>query len=368
MFLLQKGMSQAQVGFLETSLFWSIFLLEIPTGMLGDKVGRKWSNFIGMLILFISTMGMVFADNFGFFFILFVLEGMSAAFRSGSDAAFLYDSLRMLKREGEYLHINAKIRGMSSVVLGIAMGLGGIVQSYGWNVVYLAYAVAVLISTICILLTHEEMKDIEFLDAENTEVPHGDIIPAFKHFITSQKNRNLVFFMFIVCLVEAIVLPYFVLGQSMFEEFGFSEAKIGMIYCIIEIAAGVVYLFARKVSKLISFHTLIVSMMVFYIVFMFLNVFQNQFISCWAFYISMVFPDVGDIIIQNYIQEKIPSKIRASILSVMSLFQSAMVGSGFIVYGVLFTAIGILPTYALAGFMPLLCLILFLAYFKRVGE
>ncbi len=364
LYLLQRGMSQAQVGLLETSLFWSIFILEIPTGMLGDKVGRKWSNFISLVVLCISTAGMAFSHNFTLFFLFFVLEGCSAAFRSGSDAAFLYDSLKMLKREGEYLVIYARIKAMSSVVLGIAMAVGGLLQNYGWEAVYLSYAVAVFLSSLCILFTHEKMSDLAEIEDGNPAATHGHIVQEIKGFFGMGSSKALAFFIAIVCLNEGIIIPYFTLGQSMFQEFGFSEELIGIIYSVIEIAAGLIYLAAKRVSDRYSLYRILVVMMIFYSLFMIVNVFENAWISTIAFLISMVVPDVVDIIINNYIQERIPSKIRASILSAMSMLTSALIGLGYMGYGFLFDTIGVLKTFTLAAVMPMSCLVLFIIYFE----
>lgn len=46
-----RGLSLLELGLIETLVVTSIFLLEVPTGILADRIGRKWSVALALLLL-----------------------------------------------------------------------------------------------------------------------------------------------------------------------------------------------------------------------------------------------------------------------------------------------------------------------------
>ena len=59
LFLLSQGFSDVEIGLLQSILFASAFILEIPTGLLGDKYGRKKSVITGLLVYIGYCFGVI---------------------------------------------------------------------------------------------------------------------------------------------------------------------------------------------------------------------------------------------------------------------------------------------------------------------
>jgi MFS family permease len=93
LYLLQLGITQGQIGILQSFLFFSCVALEIPSGLLADRYGRKHSLILGFLGLFISGIGFLLFSDFIPFALIFCLFGASIAMGSGADRALLYDNL-----------------------------------------------------------------------------------------------------------------------------------------------------------------------------------------------------------------------------------------------------------------------------------
>ena len=43
--LLGRGLTLVQISLIESIMIFTIFVMEVPTGLLADRVGRKWSIF-----------------------------------------------------------------------------------------------------------------------------------------------------------------------------------------------------------------------------------------------------------------------------------------------------------------------------------
>ena len=66
-FYQQNGLDYFQILSLESILVAFVFLFEVPTGIFADKIGRKKSIIIGMLLLFGAELLFFFSKNYLFF-------------------------------------------------------------------------------------------------------------------------------------------------------------------------------------------------------------------------------------------------------------------------------------------------------------
>ncbi|WP_433988364.1 MFS transporter [Pseudomonas poae] len=138
LYLLQLGITQGEIGILQSFSFFSSVALEIPSGLLADRYGRKLSLVIGFLGLSVSGIGFLLFSSFIPFAIIFCLFGASIAMGSGSDRALLYDNLLANHRAEEYPRILSRARAIGAVSLGLSMLLGGVLQdTLSWNAVYI---------------------------------------------------------------------------------------------------------------------------------------------------------------------------------------------------------------------------------------
>ncbi len=116
-----RGFSLTQVSLLGGP-FWLVMVLgEVPTGAVADRWGRKWSLLLGAV--FFSWGVLVFAVSSNYLLILVSYVGWALAytFQSGASSALLFDSLKMLGRQGDF----ERLTGRLSAVVSLA-GLGGV--------------------------------------------------------------------------------------------------------------------------------------------------------------------------------------------------------------------------------------------------
>jgi MFS family permease len=92
-FLQSRGYSLAEIGLAESAFHLAPVTLELPSGSFADILGRKWSMAAGALLMAGSTALMFVADSLWLLLPALYLNGAAYAFRSGSQQAFLFDSL-----------------------------------------------------------------------------------------------------------------------------------------------------------------------------------------------------------------------------------------------------------------------------------
>ncbi len=97
-FFRENGLSFLQIGLLFSIREITNNLLEIPSGIIADAMGRKRSMILSFLAYIVSFIGFTFASNFFFFAVAMLFFAGGEAFRSGTHKAMI---MEYLKRTGQ---------------------------------------------------------------------------------------------------------------------------------------------------------------------------------------------------------------------------------------------------------------------------
>lgn len=128
LFLLHSGLNIFQVFVANAAYSAASALFEVPTGVLADTKGRRYSLAAGAVVLSIGTMGYVAAGSLPqplFWFVIFsVVLGLGYSFMSGSLEAWLVDSLQFYGEGQQMDRVMAK-GGMANNVAMLIGSVGG---------------------------------------------------------------------------------------------------------------------------------------------------------------------------------------------------------------------------------------------------
>ena len=124
-FFLEWGkLNYTQIFILEAWFMGCVFLLEIPTGVVADRIGRKYSLFLSGVVgsIGVSIFGL-FSNYYLFFLAEFILAG-SVAFISGADNALVYEILKREKKEkqAKYFFSRYKIFNTLGIIVAVPIG------------------------------------------------------------------------------------------------------------------------------------------------------------------------------------------------------------------------------------------------------
>ena len=118
--------SLAEVIQLGAFYYFCVCLFEVPSGYFSDRAGRRITLLIASCAFILSNLVFILADGFGLLLLgqLFLALGM--AMLSGTDTAFLYDSLLSVNREHEYASFEARGQAHSMTALALFSLAGGV--------------------------------------------------------------------------------------------------------------------------------------------------------------------------------------------------------------------------------------------------
>src|SRR2546426_2672353 len=150
-FLQRKGLGLTQIGLLEGFAWVLTAALEVPSGAITDRWGRKASIAMGAF-LYSVAMFLILAEALSPAFLLgYALWNSSMAFVSGADSALLYDSLKADGREEEA----PKFAGRSSAIQlgsqGLAALAGSALATVDITLCFTISGILALVATILVL-------------------------------------------------------------------------------------------------------------------------------------------------------------------------------------------------------------------------
>ena len=108
-------------------------VFELPTGVLSDLVGRKYTIVLGTWARVFAFLFYAIGLSYWFLVIGAIFEGLSRAFYSGNNDAFLYDTLADENMESEFHEYQGKVSSTEQLAMGISAILGGIIANFSFS-------------------------------------------------------------------------------------------------------------------------------------------------------------------------------------------------------------------------------------------
>jgi MFS family permease len=143
-YLIDRGLSFADIMLLESVLSAAIMCFEVPTGIIGDWVGRKWSLVLGALIGLASWVPFLLASSFWLFAVSFFLNGISFTFQSGSDQALIYDDLKARNRQNTMSRVFGRYSSAAIAATMVSGLLGGLLAvDHSTHTFHLLFALSI---------------------------------------------------------------------------------------------------------------------------------------------------------------------------------------------------------------------------------
>jgi MFS family permease len=126
LYLQGKGLNYVQINSLWGIIVGTMFLTEIPTGVIADRIGRKRAINVALGLQLLGEVTYVFARGYGLFALSAVIGGLGFAFGSGCIDALVYDSLRARGREAEMSKAMGAIEAAQKLANLLAFSAGGV--------------------------------------------------------------------------------------------------------------------------------------------------------------------------------------------------------------------------------------------------
>lgn len=165
LFLL-RSLTFTQVGAL--SALYSVLSVvgEVPTGYVGDRLGRRASLLLSVLFTVGSLAGFLLAEGFLWYLFLYALWALALTFRSGSMDAWLYDTLDERLDTGQFSYLRGRGDAVQNWTAAVSMVVGGLL--YGLEPTY-PFVAAVTFNSLGFMTLLSLPKNRQYADRSDAE-------------------------------------------------------------------------------------------------------------------------------------------------------------------------------------------------------
>jgi len=314
-FYLARNMTITQIAFIGIAFSVARITMEVPSGILADRWGRKKTLFLSQIFLIVDMIIIIFSNSFWLFLIAGLFSGFWFACYSGTGVAFYYDTLKELKREKDYEKLWGKMYMLTAVVGFIAAFSAGFLFKINITLPYIFTGISALLSLVVIT---------SFTEPKFHKPAEEDSI--FLHFKNSTKkilqNEYLAFIVIFGAILGFSLDYLFHYGQIYLKTIGIPIAFFGIIFAFKSLIEGIGGSSANKIKNKFSYRSIFTFCLLFSIAVIFSLSYLNNYFGVLVFLLSFFILGMFRIIQRGYIHKRVESHNRATVDSLSSFIMA----------------------------------------------
>lgn len=338
-----------------------VVLLEIPTGIVADKYGRRISLTLGALLFGIDLLIFGFTKSY---YVLYAAEFIGAlgfTLISGADKALLYDSLIEMKKKEEGKKYLSRYEIAGTLGMVISFPLGSVIAGSHFFSYPQSLAITFILSGVCSIIAlffYLQMKEPKRRKPTENFVKLG--IDGLKYL---HQHKTLRAFAINSVLLSSITFFMFWFYQPLVGSAGISIFYYGFIAAGFNLFAAFLLCHVEKLENLFGMkNILFYSALIPALLFLGAAAIKNVYFILVAIFLITGLKLLRAPILSDFMNKHIESGNRATVLSSISLLERIMIA-------ILYPLVGLLAdikvSYALL-FLGILALIF--TFVTRVEE
>lgn len=357
-----KGFSVAETTILLGLQEFLLIFLEVPTGVVADKVSRKFSIALGTLIIPLPFVFLPYISTYGGALAIFFFRAVGKALVSGADSALLYDTLIDLGRTSEFKKIKTKSVAWMMGVSAAAIFLGGWMGQYGLYQLALTLPVPLyLISFTATLLMVEPESS-----KKSKEIQEANY---FKHVGKAIKivvsHKGVLILALAFAFLEGLAVNMKWYYPAIFEHLGFGLGLVGTIMSALYLVKSFAYSLGAKLILNNSFNNTLFWIAVITIAWVTSSSYPNVFVTLPSLVLVLLGSELAINSAEELIHDGLESGVRATAMSFINLLSSVAATLMIWAWGIMID-IRTLPTAMF--FQGLIFLVIAAMLWKRKSE
>jgi MFS family permease len=353
------------LDYVQINSLWGIIvatqaLAEVPTGLIADRIGRKFSIMIALVLQFLGEFIFIFANSYLLFVLTCIVAGIGFSFLSGCFEAMMYDSLKAENKQEQM----QKVAGLNGSFALAATMMGSVIGGFiTANLKLSNFVLAIILTAFFVFLSFLASLLLKepSLEYECTKDSSLRLLKDGLHLIkTNRSLRRIIMLSLLATPFINYLLnfypPYFVKANVSGYMFGVTLAIASLLGVF---TSKYAYLFEKAfgVKKGVMLAVLLPG--VFYFL---MAALSHAIISIILVVLAFGSMHIQKPIFLDYLNRHIESKNRATVLSLINVI------SGFYV-ALMGLLIGFLADFSLNyAFIFMASLIVIGAFYIRIEE
>jgi MFS family permease len=331
-------------------------LLEVPTGILSDKVGRKHTVVYGAVAGVFALIFYAIGGTYLALFIGAVFEGLGRAFYSGNNDALLHDTLAEMGQRERFAEYLGKTSSMYQVALAISAVIGSLIAAFSFQVALWLSVVPMVLALVVSLMLVEPQA---FTRQSGNVYAH--LRTAYRNFAKNSRLRTLS----LASITSYAISESTWLIRSAFIEKLWPVWAIGIAQLIANAGAAVSFYFSGRIIRRFGELRLLVGGKVATEATNLFSLLIPTVFSPALMALNSVFFGVTIVATGGLLQREFSDEQRATMGSLNSFVGSIVLAAYSFLLGALADRIGVIQALVLSSLLSFLPTIL---YWKVLGR
>lgn len=241
LYLLAQGLTYTQVAFLEGIYALTTVLGEVPTGYLGDRLGRRTSLLVGTTLITVALIGIGLTETFPVLAGFYVVWSMGYNFRSGSDDAWLYDTLTDRSSSMEFTTVKGRGTAAGLFVGGVGSILGGYLGQIDLSLPFFVAAAVSALGLLALVPLPEPTRS-----SESQSLGIGEIFRVISNSLSHPSLRWFIvyYFALFIPIIDILILQFQPVTKTILMNAGVTSGTVksllGWLYAAFSLLAAVI--------------------------------------------------------------------------------------------------------------------------------
>ncbi|WP_210424180.1 MFS transporter [Halorussus ruber] len=321
LYFLAQGLSFTQIALLEAAYNVTTVLGEVPTGYVGDRIGRRNSLLVGTGLIAVTLVAIGLAGSFLALLGLYVCWSMGYNFRSGSEDAWLYDTLTDDLSEDQFSRVRGRGESVSLLTGVVAAVIGGYLGDIDLSYPFFVAAGVTALGLLA-LLSFSEPDTYEQTDSDDLSLRRS--LGIVRDAVTNRRIRAFVIYYYV--LFAAVLYLVFMFVQPIFEtvvvDLGVDpsrvESLIGWYYAGISLVGAGFSYYAGAIKDRIGLRTWFL-VLPFAVGAALVGMYLVPVLALPVLLLARGIADTTRALASQYVNDRIESVGRATVLSAMAM-------------------------------------------------
>lgn len=314
LFFQDNGMDIQDIMVLQAIYSITVAIIEIPSGYVADVLGRKNSMIVGTTFGFFGILIYAFSVGFWGFLPAALCLGIGQSFVSGSDTALMYDSLKELNREKDFIRLEGRTISMGNFAEAIAFIIGGFLADITLRTPFY-YQIVIALTGVIIAFLLVEPNSKKLKDGKSKPWKNIKNIVRF----SLKENKILRYYILYSAIIGTTTLSMAWFAQPYFQAIGIEDGiYFGLIGAALNFAVAFTAFYAHRIESAFKTRVILISILLLLVVCYFMT---SQIINYWGLIPLAIFyftRGIATPILRDYMNRETPSEMRATVMSIRS--------------------------------------------------
>lgn len=350
------GFSYTQIASFTSVMLLSLFIFEVPTGIVADLYGRKISVAIGLIICGISPIIIASNNSYLLILICYIFIGLGMTFISGAEEALIVDNLKFHNREDLIKEYYIKLSSFIGLGTVVAYLIGAAIVKYiGITPLWYIWGGGYLLSALLLNFIKEHgFRPIKSKKGLISTIFHP-VKLSFHQIVTNKTFLNY--------LIGSSLLTVMFVQRDIWNIFlvdrGISESMLSIIASITSLCIMILPWFSRRVSQIKKALLMTTALRVIILLSVLIVDRERILLGVILFIILGSLEAFESPLTSTYVQSVVKSENRATMGSLMSMIYSLLGAIAGVMIGISSDLIGVKLSIALFSIFGIISLIFY---------